>query len=161
MVLALGFISCTEAQKTTFAPKSLSSEMTATDLSETTFQEVINSNKGKIIVIDVWASWCSDCIKGMPKLKELQEQNPDVVYLFLSMDKNAESWLNGIKKHELKGQHFWIKEGMSGVFGKSIALDWIPRYMVVDQEGKIALYKAIQADDTKMTQTIKNLQTTK
>ena len=58
----------------------------------------------------------------------------------------------------LKGQHFWAQDGMKGVFGKSIDLDWIPRYMVVDREGKIAFYNAIQADDAAMIKVLKKLQ---
>jgi thiol-disulfide isomerase/thioredoxin len=33
------------------------------------FSEILKKYEGKTIVIDVWASWCSDCIKGMPKVK--------------------------------------------------------------------------------------------
>jgi thiol-disulfide isomerase/thioredoxin len=159
--VALSAISCTQAQKTDFTPEALSSTMIATDKTETTFQKVMDENKGKIVVIDVWASWCSDCIKGFPKYKELQAQFPDVVYLYISMDRNWESWIVGAEKHELKGQHFWAKEGMKGVFGKSIDLGWIPRYMVIDQKGKIALYNAIEADDAKIAKTIEKLQNKK
>lgn len=157
-VLALATISCTQAQKTEFTPEALKSVMTAADKTETTFEKVMEENNGKIVVIDVWASWCSDCIKGFPKYKELQAQFPEVTYLYISMDRNWESWIIGAEKHMLKGQHFWAQDGMKGVFGKSIDLDWIPRYMVVDREGKIAFYNAIQADDAAMIKVLKKLQ---
>ena len=157
-VLALVSISCSQAQKTEFAPEALHSGLVATDKTETTFEKVLEANKGKIIVIDVWASWCSDCVKGMPKYKDFQQRNPSVVYLYISMDRQFDSWITGIEKHELKGQHFWAPEGMKGAFGKSIDLDWIPRYIIVDQTGKIALYRAIKADEAAMKETIKNLQ---
>jgi hypothetical protein len=48
-------------------------------------------------------------------------------------------------------------DGMKGIFGKSIDLNWIPRYMVVDKKGKIALFRAIEADDTKLIETLKTL----
>lgn len=158
LVIAIASISCTQAQKTEFPPEALSSVMIATDKSETTFQNVLDANIGKIVVIDVWASWCPDCIKGFPKYKELQAQFPDVTYLYISMDRNWESWIVGAENHILKGQHFWVQDGMKGVFGQSIDLDWIPRYMVIDQKGKIALYKATEADDAKLAETIKKLQ---
>ena len=157
-VVALATISCTQAQKTQFTPEALSSVLINTDKSETTFQQVIDANKGKIVVMDVWASWCKDCIKGMPKFKALQEEFPDVIYVYLSMDKEWKSWIVGAEQHQLKGQHFWAQDGMKGVLGQSIDLDWIPRYMVIDQEGNIALYKAIEADDAKISETIKQLQ---
>lgn len=161
LLCAIATISCSQAQKIEFSPEALSSVMIATDKSETTFQKVMDANKGKIVVIDVWASWCSDCVKGFPKYKELQAQFPDVTYLYISMDRNWENWIIGAEKHILKGQHFWAQDGMKGVFGKSIDLDWIPRYMVIDQEGKIALYKAIEADDAKIAEVLKKLQNNK
>lgn len=158
LVFAVVIISCGQAQKTEFTPQALSSVMIATDKSETNFQKVMDANKGKIVVIDVWASWCSDCIKGFPKYKELQAQFPDVTYLYISMDRKWENWIIGAEQHILKGQHFWVQDGMKGVFGQSIDLDWIPRYMVIDQEGKIALYKAIEADDVAIVEVLKKLQ---
>jgi thiol-disulfide isomerase/thioredoxin len=160
-VCAIASISCSQAQKTEFTAEALSSVMIATDKSETTFQQVIDANLGKVVVIDVWASWCPDCIKGFPKYKELQQQFPDVVYLYISMDRKWENWIVGAENNILKGQHFWAPDGMKGVFGQSIDLDWIPRYMVIDQEGKIALYKAIEADDAQIAATIKKLQNNK
>ena len=160
-IVALATVSCTQAQKTEFSPEALASVMIATDKSETTFQKAIEANKGKIVVVDVWASWCGDCIKGLPKYKELQKQFPDVVYLNISMDRDWESWIIGAEHHLITGQHFWAPEGMKGTFGSEIDLSWIPRYMVVDQEGKIALYNAKEADDTKIATTITNLQTKK
>ena len=43
------------------------------------------------------------------------------------------------------------------LFGKSIDLNWIPRYMVVDKTGKIALYNVIEADDEKLIKTLESL----
>ena len=121
------------------------------------FQEVLKKYEGKTIVIDVWASWCSDCIAGMPKVKALQQQFPDATYLFISMDKNYESWTKGISKYDVQGEHYLTSDGMKGIFGKSINLSWIPRYIVVDKTGKIALFKAIEADDEKLIATLNKL----
>ena len=157
LLAVLGMTACSQAQKTEFDKEALSNVMTTTDKSEITFAEILEANKGKTIVIDIWASWCSDCIKGMPKLKELQKKNEDVVFLFISMDKNWRDWIIGIEKYELAGKHFLVADGMKGVFGKSIDLNWIPRYMIVDKTGKIALYKAIVADDEQLQKTLDQL----
>ena len=93
----------------------------------------------------------------MPKVKALQEKYPDATYLFISMDKTYEAWLKGIAKYDVKGEHYLTSDGMKGVFGKSISLDWIPRYMIVDKTGKIALYKVIEADDEKLIKTLESL----
>lgn len=140
-----------------FKKEALENQMIALDGSSVAFKDILKKYKGKTIVIDVWASWCSDCIKGMPKVKALQTEFPNATYLFLSMDKTPEAWKKGIEKYEVVGEHYMATDGMKGVFGKSIDLNWIPRYMVIDKKGKIALFRAIEADDTKLIETLKTL----
>lgn len=148
---------CAQKEATAFNKEGLENVMVSTTNQPLSFAEILKKYQGKTIVIDVWASWCPDCIKGMAKVKSLQEQYPDAVYLFISMDKTYEAWLKGIEKYDVKGEHYLTADGMKGVFGKSIDLDWIPRYMVVDKTGKIALYKVIEADDEKLIKTLESL----
>jgi thiol-disulfide isomerase/thioredoxin len=149
--------SCAQENQTTFKKEALKNKMVALDGSTIAFKDILKKYKGKTVVVDVWASWCSDCIKGMPKVKALQSQFPNATYLFLSMDKTAEAWQKGIQKHEVTGEHYMATDGMKGVFGKSIDLNWIPRYMVIDKKGKIALFRAIEADDIKLIETLNTI----
>ena len=155
--LLISTLGCAQSEETAFKKEALENAMVTIENEPIKFTEILKKYEGKTVVIDVWASWCSDCIKGMPKVKSLQEQYPDAVYLFISMDKNYEAWRKGIEKHEVNGEHFLTSDGMKGVFGKSINLDWIPRYMIVDKTGRIVLYKAIEADDEKLIKTLESL----
>jgi len=157
LIIALTAISCTQAQKTEFSEKALSETLLASDGSQIKFQNILKKQKGKTTLIEVWASWCGDCVKAMPKLKELQANNPNVSYVFLSMDKTADKWKAGIEKHELNGLHFMANDGMKGVFGSAIDLDWVPRYIIIDKSGKIVLYRAIETDFDKINATLKEL----
>ncbi|UOB16563.1 TlpA family protein disulfide reductase [Abyssalbus ytuae] len=127
---------------------------------EVTFASILDKNSGKAIYIDIWASWCKDCRKGLPGVKELQNQFENIQFVFLSLDKSVEQWKAGIEKLGIsKGQHYFIKLGWKkSAFCKSIELDWIPRYMIVDSEGKIELYKAIETNDQKLTDKLKTIQ---
>ena len=149
--------SCSQAQKNSFSKEALSEKLLSTDGSQVAFEDILNQYKGKTLVIEVWASWCGDCVKAMPKIKELQAKNPDVAYLFISMDKTVENWKIGIEKHELKGDHFMANDQMKGVFAKAIDLDWIPRYIILDKTGKIVLYRAIETDFDKINSVLKEL----
>ena len=146
LFVALASFSCSKAQKKEFSKEALAENIISLDGSEVSFQSVVDKYKGKTVVLEFWASWCGDCVKAMPKIKELQQNNPDVVYVFFSCDKTFDKWKGGIEKHELKGDHYLVKEGMKGSFGKSIDLDWIPRYIVVNKKSKISLYRAIETD---------------
>jgi thiol-disulfide isomerase/thioredoxin len=154
--IVLTTISCSNAQEKQFSDKALQGKLTTTEGKVVSFESILQENKGKNLVIEVWASWCGDCIKAMPKLKELQANNPDVTYVFISADKAMDKWKEGIAKHQLAGNHYWIddKDGMKGSFGKSIDLDWIPRYIVVDKTGKVVLYRAIETDFDKINNTL-------
>ena len=158
LFIAFATFSCTQAQKTEFAKKALSETLLTTDGSQIKFEEILKNQKGKTTVIEVWASWCGDCVKAMPKLKELQANNPTVSYVFLSMDKTANKWKEGIEKHELNGLHYMANDGMKGAFGKAIDLEWIPRYIIIDKTGKIVLYRAIETDFEQINSTLKQLQ---
>ena len=63
MALVLTTISCSNAQKNEFSKESLAYELTTESGSKVTFQSILDANKGKKVVIEIWAGWCSDCIK--------------------------------------------------------------------------------------------------
>jgi thiol-disulfide isomerase/thioredoxin len=157
LIVVMTTISCTNAQEKQFSEEALNGQITTLEGNEIAFRDILEQHKGKTILIEVWASWCSDCVKAMPKLKEIQKENPDVAYVFISMDKSFEKWNEGIKKHEVEGDHYWVNDekGMKGSFGQSIDLDWIPRYIVVNKEGSVDLYRAIEKDFDKITKALK------
>lgn len=159
LVLLIAFVifSCSHAQNTTFSEAALSETLLANDGKQVPFKNILKKYKGKTLVIEVWASWCGDCVKAMPKIKELQANNPEMAYVFISMDRTADKWKEGIIKHNIKGEHFMANDQMKGVFGKAIDLDWIPRYIIIDKTGKIVIYRAIETDFEKINTTLKDL----
>jgi thiol-disulfide isomerase/thioredoxin len=107
------------------------------------------------VLIDVWASWCKDCIVGLPNLKKFQKENPEVVYLFLSLDRNIKSWKRGIDRFGIEGEHYFMQEGKKGSFGDFLNLWWIPRYVVVNETGEITLFKATKITDKNIVEALK------
>ena len=155
LVILLTFFSCNTETPTQFSQEALDDSFTNFQGKSIQFKDILNKHKGQTILIDVWASWCRDCIKGMPKVKEIQKEYPDVVYMFLSLDKNLESWKKGIDKHQIKGKHYYMQSGWKGSFGSFLDLDWIPRYLVVDKQGNIKLYKATKATDKNIIKSLR------
>jgi thiol-disulfide isomerase/thioredoxin len=153
LAVLFSLTSC-QAQETEFSKESLESKLTTIDNKAIPFEEILKQNHGKTVVIEVWASWCSDCVKSMPEVKELKDRFPDVAFVNLSCDKTFDAWKNGIEKHEVTGENYLIKDGMKGEFGASIKLDWIPRFIVINKEGKIVLFRAIEKDFDKIIESI-------
>lgn len=145
------------AQEKYFSTVALQDTMLTIDNTEIFFSEILDTYKGKTILIDIWAGWCKDCIGGLPKVKKLQKKNKEVVFLFLSLDKTTENWKKAIDVFKIKGAHFYIESGWKGAFCSSLDLDWIPRYMIVNPKGEIILYKAIKADDHRIERILKGL----
>jgi len=153
LILFLSISTCkAQVEPKVFSEKALADVFIDTEGNNIAFSKILEIHKGKQIIIDIWASWCKDCIKGMPKIKTLQNNNKDSVFLFLSLDKNIVAWKKGIEKYNVEGQHYFMKSGWKGEFANFLNLDWIPRYLIVDKKGNIKLFKAVKADDKNITQ---------
>lgn len=149
-------LGCGSKEKKAFSHTLLTAPLINVDGDSLTFNNLIESHKGKKTMIEVWASWCPDCIKGLSKLNELQEKQPNMNYVFISLDKNETSWKKGIKRYRIKGDHYYVEGGWKSIFAKNIDLDWIPRYLLIDENGKIVIYRAIEANDDRITNVLKN-----
>lgn len=157
LVFIIVFTSCNFNNPTEFSEKALQEMLIDVNDSKLTFREVLHYKKGKKILIDVWASWCPDCIRDIPKIKELQKDFPNVEFVFLSVDRSNPSWKRAIKKYNLKGDHYNLPKGMNeGDFVDFVNLNWISRFMVIDEKGKIQLFKATKATDKEITEALKN-----
>ncbi|PQJ80798.1 TlpA family protein disulfide reductase [Polaribacter porphyrae] len=140
-------ISCSDNPKQ-FSEEALKDMVLTIDDAKMTFREVLYKHKGEKILIDVWASWCKDCIVGFPELKELQKKFPKIKYVFLSVDRSNPSWKRAVKKYNLIGDQYNFPKGQNeGDFVDFISLGWIPRYLVVDEKGGIELFKATKVTD--------------
>ena len=148
--------SCSLETPTEFSEKALLEKVYDLNDEVSTFKDVIDQYKGKKVLIDVWASWCRDCLVGMPKVKELQTAFPEVVYLFLSVDEKKSSWKRGVKRYDVIGEHYNLPQGMKkGDLVGFLNLSWIPRYVVVDENGKIILFNATDASDENIIKALK------
>ncbi|MFV9550395.1 TlpA family protein disulfide reductase [Algibacter sp. PT7-4] len=156
LALFLILLSCNSQTPTQFSEKALNDTFLNLEDTSVTLKEILNTHKGKTIVIDIWASWCSDCIKGMPKVKALQKQFPDVAYVFLSLDKTTDSWKRGIKKYNVKGNHYYLPNGKDCDFANFVNISWIPRYMVINKANEIVVFNVIEANDDKLIEALKN-----
>ncbi|SEW10042.1 TlpA disulfide reductase family protein [Chitinophaga arvensicola] len=95
--------------------------------------------KGKVVVVDVWATWCGPCKAEMPHLSKLEEEmeGKNVVFLGCSVDeaKDKQKWIDFVKQQEMKGIQIFVN-GWSDIT-KNYDIKGIPRFMVFDQKGNI------------------------
>lgn len=153
--LLISTLGCAQKEETSFKKESLEYVLKTTEDKSITFQEILKKHDGKTIFIELWASWCSDCVKAMPEVKKLnQTYGNEVVFVNLSFDKTVEKWIEGIDKYQVEGENYFIGDNMKGTFGTSLDVNWIPRYLIVDKTGKIVLYRAIEKDFDKIKEVL-------
>lgn len=146
-----------KVSKTEFPEAALQQVLYGLDGSEITAGSILETYRGKTVLLYIWATWCPDCLKGFPELKAFQKANPDVSTLYFSLDRKEEQWKNGIEKFALQGQHYWFKTEWKNEFTNAIELNWIPRYLIIDPDGRIAKYYAVKADDPTLQETVDSL----
>ncbi|KEY20045.1 TlpA family protein disulfide reductase [Kaistella antarctica] len=147
-----------EINKVEFSNEALNQKITSLEGKKFSISEVIKKHEGRILIIDFWASWCQDCILALPATKELKEKNPELDFVYFSLDRSYEQWKRGLAKYNITDQeNYWFDEGWKNSFNNYIDLNWVPRFMVIDQTGKIAKYYSIHPSDPEIQKTINEL----
>lgn len=103
-------------------------------------KELIAQHNGKAIYLDFWASWCVPCIKEMPNSQSLQKTLADqnIEFIYLSTDRKEKPWSEAIAKHQLNtGLHYRITNADNSKTMEELAVQFIPRYMIFDKNGKL------------------------
>lgn len=96
--------------------------------------------KGKVVYIDVWATWCGPCIKEIPDLKKLEAEyhNKDVDFLSVSVDKQDDykKWEAFLIKEKLGGVQLFAGDKKEEIV-KPYDISGIPRFILIGKDGKI------------------------
>ncbi|WP_339608067.1 TlpA disulfide reductase family protein [uncultured Roseivirga sp.] len=121
-----------------------------------TLNEFISANKGKVIYVDYWASWCAPCIAEMPSSKKFQKEmnNDNIVYLYLSTDRTEEPWQKALKKLELeRSTSYRIMNANNSLQMDDLEIQFIPRYMIYDTNGRLVNKDAARPSESKLLKT--------
>lgn len=102
----------------------------------------LSDYRGKIIVIDVWATWCCSCIEKMPAFLQLQQDFRDenkLIFAAVSIDrqKDTHKWKQAIEKENMSSLLNLIASNEESTFSADYAVAGVPRYILIDSEGCI------------------------
>lgn len=106
--------------------------------------------KGKVTYIDFWATWCGPCCKQIPfmeKLVEKMKDNKDVAFISISSDADTDAWLAKIKKDNPDWPQYIFDQASGEEFFTLMNIKGIPRFMILNADGTIAVADALRPSD--------------
>ena len=133
-------------------PGSPAPDFTATDINGKQF--TMSSLRGKVVIIDFWASWCGPCRKSNPHMRELYAKFHDrgLDFVFVSDDdSNPDKWRKAVEQdqligdgyhHVLRGMKWDRSKGMEGMdhtndISDKYAIHFLPTKYLIDRNGNI------------------------
>ena len=99
----------------------------------------LSSLRGKVVLIDFWASWCGPCRKENPNVKKIYEKYKDQGFEIyaVSLDNNEAQWKGAIAKDGLAWKHVSELLGWKGTVSRAYGVGSIPQTFLLDKEGRI------------------------
>ena len=99
--------------------------------------------RGKVVLVDFWASWCGPCRRENPHVKKIYEKYKDKGFdvLGVSLDKTEKAWVTAIEKDGLPWKHVSDLKGWKNEVAQLYSVKSIPHTILLDQEGKIVASK--------------------
>lgn len=103
----------------------------------------LSSLKGKLVLIDFWATWCSPCVEEQPVLKALYEKFDNKVkegkfeILGVSFDKSKDNWQKGIDQLKITWPQISDLKFWKSPVAKDYGIEGLPFNVIINEKGKI------------------------
>jgi thiol-disulfide isomerase/thioredoxin len=117
--------------------------------------------KGKYVYMDIWAQWCGPCKREIPYLKEIEaeyhDKNIEFVSISIDREKDYDKWRAMVEDKELGGIQLLADKDWNSQFVEEYLIKGIPRFILVDPQGKIVNSNAPRPSDQKLRKVFNDL----
>ncbi len=99
----------------------------------------LSSLAGKVVYIDVWATWCGPCRREIPDLQTLEAdyKNQNIAFVSVSIDESREAWESMVSDDQLGGIQLLAENDWKSSICADYKINGIPRFILVGSDGKI------------------------
>ncbi|MVN89641.1 TlpA family protein disulfide reductase [Mucilaginibacter aquatilis] len=119
------------------------------------FSSLISKFKGRVIYLDIWATWCMPCRKELTLKQDIKAfadfaRKNNVVVLYICCDKNGNMWKNFIETNEMYGYHILANQQINNTLHTTFSVQrgshgkrklqrafFLPRHIIIDQSGTV------------------------
>ncbi|HEV2695734.1 MAG TPA: TlpA disulfide reductase family protein [Verrucomicrobiae bacterium] len=121
---------------------------TLPDLSSYSLEGKLPDTKGKIVVVDFWASWCLPCAESFPVMDELQKKYGDrLVVIAVNVDEKASNMDKFLQKHAVT---FHVVRDAGQKLVATVSPETMPTSFILDGDGKVRfLHKGFHGEATR------------
>jgi thiol-disulfide isomerase/thioredoxin len=115
--------------------KPLDLQFTAVDGREVDLSKL----KGKVVLVDFWATWCGPCVGEIPHVKEAYDKyhSNGFEIVGISFDEDKQALTHFVQTHDMAWPQYFDGKGWQNKFGQEFAIDSIPTMWLVDKNGNL------------------------
>lgn len=103
------------------------------------WKDLKSKYQGKVIYVDLWATWCAPCREEIPYATELHEyfKGKEIAFVNLCLDSNKSDWEKMIKTGNIKGDNYFFNASQTGLLKNKLQYEAYPTYLIIDKQGNL------------------------